>query len=378
MILGAMNIIERRFPGTEFHFISANPEVESWYLKQGPFNVCIQKREANHLQLTRQMLRIAHATDAVVAVWGDAFVTASPHNLCRKAFIYKLCRKPLVMFTASVGPFVSGWRTCLTKAGLGCFDIITLREPNTLQFVNRLGLNACVYPDTAYAWPAADSRRAEEILQEEGVPSANGIVGLNISMLLHHIYQLQSNESSYEDAMCILIEHLRLLTGKHLILLPHQIYYPGYKASKRLLESRDGDDRIACQWVYDRLRNKTGVSLIKGDYTAAEYKSLMRKCEMFAGGRMHAVVGAVSTGTPSLVMQYSHKAEGVMRMIGMEDYTWNIQSGIEDCKTRINQLWEKRHAVRSRLSSEIPSQIEGAFSLGDVLAEVIKSWSIGR
>lgn len=374
MILGAMNIIERRFPGTRFLFISSNPAVESWYLKQGAFNVDIQKRETGQFRLARQMLATARSADAVVTVWGDAFVTAAPHTLYRKAFIYRLSRKPLVMFTASIGPFAPGWRTWLTRRGLLCFDALSLREPNTLRFVESLGVkDGRVYPDTAYGWPAADPERAKAILRRENVPLEGGIVGVNISMLLHHIYRHQNTETSYEEAMCRLIDHLRALTRKHLILLPHQIYCPGYDAPQGLLESRDGDDRIACQWVYDRLQDKTGVSLIRGDYTAAEYKAIMRQCEIFLGGRMHSVVGAVSTGTPSLVMQYSHKAEGVMNMLGMSEYVWDIRSGIEACKQKVNRLWDNRREVRESLARQMALHIEGAFALGAVLDEVIRA-----
>ena len=86
---------------------------------------------------------------------------------------------------------------------------------------------------------------------------------------------------------------------------------------------------------------------------------------------MHSVVGAVSTGTPSLVMQYSHKAGGVMQMVGMEDYVWDIQTELEECNVRVKHLWENRQTIRDRLAEVMPSQIDGAFALADVLASTL-------
>jgi colanic acid/amylovoran biosynthesis protein len=372
MMLGAMKIIERKFPGSEYHFISGNPDVESWYLKQGDFKISIQKRKANQLQKIYQFISMARKVDVIVTVWGDAFAQISPHLLWRKAFIFKHSHKPLIMFTATIGPFSNGWRNLLAKKGLTYFDAITVREPNTLNFLKSLGIDSAqVYPDTAYAWPVASDERAREILQQENVQAANGIVGLNISILLHHIFKNKNTLTTYEEAMCQLIYHLQSHTGMHVILLPHQIYYPGYDAPKSLLESKDGDDRIACEWVYKSLMDKSGISIIKGCYTVSEYKAIMKQCEIFIGGRMHSVVGAVSTGTPSIVMQYSHKAKGVMKMIGMEDYVWNIKNSIEDCKLKVNKLWTNRFDVRNQLSKTIPAHIEGSFSLGEVLSKVM-------
>ena len=85
-----------------------------------------------------------------------------------------------------------------------------------------------------------------------------------------------------------------------------------------------------------------------------ELKGIIKGSEVFIGGRMHTIIGAISTATPSLIMQYSHKAGGMMRFLNMEEYLWDIEDSYEFLQQKTKLLWETRFLIREKLNKELP------------------------
>ena len=135
--------------------------------------------------------------------------------------------------------------------------------------------------------------------------------------------------------------------------------------------SFDGDDRIAADLILERLADRTGTYVLRGDYSPAEYKGVLKRCELFVGGRMHAVIGAVSAGTPAAIMQYSHKASGVREMLDLAEYVWNCRAPVAELLQVLDRLWNDRQAVRNRLAATMPELVARAYRLGDVMAEAL-------
>lgn len=362
MILGAMNIVAQKYPTATFVLISTKPDLEAIYLNQSKHNVEILPRSKNRLLKFMQIRQVIKSVDIVVTVYGDAFITSPSFLLFFKAMNLKKKKLPLIMFTASIKPSIIGWQGLLTKMGLALFDELTFREPATKTLVARLGIsNANVYSDTAYAWPACDDRRINKIFKDEAIPIVGSYVGINTSMLLYHEFNKRRIAQSYVDLICKLIHYFQGKYGLKVLLIPHQLCYDGTPLIE--IESRDGDDRLICKRILGALADSNEVYTFKGFYSAADYKGIISKCELFVGGRMHSVIAGVATLTPSLLMQYSHKAMGVMEMLDMTEYLWDIEAGSDDLFCKVDKLWNNRLSVTEQLKLTIPKQINSAFDL---------------
>ena len=60
-----------------------------------------------------------------------------------------------------------------------------------------------------------------------------------------------------------------------------------------------------------------------------QVKSYISKCHFFIGSRMHATVGAVSCGIPTLPLAYSRKFKGVFNTIGYY-YTFDLKENTNE------------------------------------------------
>jgi colanic acid/amylovoran biosynthesis protein len=374
-IIGSMQIIAKCFNNTEFVMLSSFPELEKNYLDKEPYNVKIVKRSNSQLGTIRQILSVTKEVDFVVSAWGDGYITTPSHKLINKTFILKLRGKPLILFPSSLGPFQGKLKSYISKKGLSKFDKIMARDTVTFRFFKGLGLkNIYLIPDTAFILDPADENSIQEIFLKENVKNVdNSMIGLNVSQLLNCLFKDKLG-LNYAKFISEIVIYLHGNFKKHILLVPHQIYPVclNYMRSKSQM-SYDGDDRCAIMEVMEYIRDKEIATPLKGEYSAREYKGIINKCEIFIGGRMHSIIAAISLGIPSVIMQYSHKAQGVMDMLGMEEYVWDIKSTKEELLSKINKAWYSRDVLRNDLKYRVVKIKDEVWKAGDLLKETISS-----
>lgn len=372
LILGCLQILHRRFPDAQFILLSGQPAQEHRYLDATGLDIEVIPRSPTQWGTWRQLREILGRADVVASAWGDGYVGQPSWRLLQKALLLKRAGVPLILVTASLGPFRGGLDAWCARRGLALFDALTVRDANTQRHVQDLGFgNVPCLPDTGFVLAPAPEAAVAEILRRENVPAGEPFVGVNASILLHHRFPARHGRP-YAEVMAQLLDHLRRTTQRPILLIPHQIYpagFPGLTPEIRL--SPDGDDRAAADLVLQALPQREGVFALRGDYSPAEYKGVLKRCETFIGGRMHAVIGAVSAGVPSGIMQYSHKAAGTMETLQLLDYVWDCRAPATELLRVASRLWTDRAAVRARLAATMPGIVAQAWQIGDVLAAAL-------
>lgn len=77
-----------------------------------------------------------------------------------------------------------------------------------------------------------------------------------------------------------------------------------------------------------------------------EVKGYISKCQFFIGSRMHATIGAVSCGIPTLPLAYSRKFKGVYNNIGY-DYTMDLKANTStEILNKLSSMLENIEAVK--------------------------------
>lgn len=372
LILGCLQILHRRFPDATFLLLSSRPAQEHHYLDATGLEIEYVPRADSQWGTWRQLRGILRRVEAVACAWGDGYVGQPARRLLQKTLLLKRTGVPLILVTSSLGPFRNGPDAWCARRGLALFDVLTVRDLNTQRHVQNLGLqNVHCLPDTAFVLEPAPENAVNGILRREGLPAGGQFVGVNASILLHHRFPALQGQP-YAPIMARLLDQLRQTTQLPILLVPHQIYPAGFAGLTPAIRlSADGDDRAAAELVLQALPERDGIYTLGGDYSPAEYKGILKRCEMFIGGRMHAVISAVSAGTPSGIMQYSHKAAGVMEMLELTDYVWDCRAPFQDLGAMAARLWENREALRSRLAARMPDFTARAHRVGDLLAEVL-------
>jgi len=383
LILGAIEILRRKFTDAKFTFLCKYPEHERIYLEQMDFNFETVYRSHNQLIAACQFRKIAKASDIVVSAWGDGFITHPPHRMYRKAYFLKTKDTPLALFTSSMGPFApSGHKRWLAKAALEKYDYVSVRDTITYKYLKDLGIdNVEMIPDTAFALKPCPSERVDEIFEIENIPKEKPFVGLNLG--IQFMKFCEKNEIDFVEICIKVIERIRKVHKCSVILIPHQLLYEQYDYSdipQSTFELRD--DRYPIKKVWDALDSHDDIYCLDNVYTCSELKGIIGRSEVFLCQRIHPSVASTSQCVPTAILHYTHKAKGMMDLIGKAEYVWYPKNlpyeNQQDTSTKglldmVDQLWEGRYQYRKDLQNIMPRIIDKTFSLGDRVGEIVNN-----
>lgn len=364
-IISGMQLISKKIPDAEFILLSVDPVVDNNFLKHTKINYKLIKRHVSKIGTWIQVRKLLKTVDVVVSSWGDAYISTPPHVLFRKALMLRRKSLPLILFTSSIGPFSEGYKKILAVKGLNFFDILTVRDSITYEYFKKLKLkNVKLVHDSAFALEPESEENVRVILDKSGLKEAK-YIGLNISVLMYNLFKDSGRDYSRE--MADYASWLNYRFDLPIVLVPHQIYPKCFQFSKEQYQSKGGDDRFAISKVLELTSENKKIIGLLGEYTPMEMKGVIKGSEIFIGGRMHSVIAAVSTATPSLIMQYSHKAGGMMKFLKLEQNLWDINEPSEILRKKTEDLWSDKNRIREKLSMELPSILIEVNNLADLI-----------
>jgi len=383
LIGGAIEILRRKFKGAEYIFFCKYPVHERMYLDQMDFDYEIVNRSHNQYIAAYQYRKLAKASNVVFSAWGDGFITYPPHMMYRKAFCVRTKSTPLTLCSSSMGPFApSGPKRWLVKSALEKYDYLSVRDTITYKYVKGLGIDRVeMIPDTAFALKSCSSERVNEIFEIEKIPQDKPFVGFNLG--IEFMRFCEKNEIDFIKICVDVINRFRKTYKCAVVLIPHQYLYEHYDyGSVPNLVFKSHDDRYPIQRVLGALDSLDDIYSLKNIYTCSELKGVIGAMEVFICNRIHPSVASVSQYVPTAILHYTHKARGMMDLIGKAEYVWypkNLPNEKEqDISTKgllemIDRLWEDRFQYRQDLQQIMPEIINRTFSLGDRVGELINN-----
>ena len=228
---------------------------------------------------------------------------------------------PLILLPQKLGPFRDPANRAEAVAILRRAAAVWVRDADSLAFLagalgpdfdparHRLGV------DMAVALPAVrpaelDPAVARWLDPDRGFP----VAGINVSGLLCNDAARARRDFGLADAHPAQVEAIAcgLLATKpdlRLLLVPH-VHRPEGDAESDLGAARALVARLG-HLATDR------VAVLGGRANAMELKWVLSRLDWFAGARMHATIGAFSSGVPTLGLGYSDKARGVFAECGI-------------------------------------------------------------
>ncbi|MGA4578918.1 polysaccharide pyruvyl transferase family protein [Limisphaera sp. VF-2] len=268
-----------------------------------------------------------------------------------------LVKGSLVHFPQTYGPYGRRWTRWLARYLLRRAPVVLARDRESQRVAQELvgeKPEVRLSPDVAFALEARAPRRIEtdppleegrEVLTLGGV----GPIGLNVNGLMYNGGYTRKNMFELKlDYVALLPRLIEALFQEHsgeLWLIPHTYAPP---------ESVESDPE-ACRRVRAALPPalQARVRIVTGEYDCHEIKGVIGLCGLFIGSRMHACLGALSQGIPTVGIAYSRKFAGVFESVGMRDWVIDGRTtGEAEAVARVMELYRQREGVRDRLALE--------------------------
>ncbi len=264
---------------------------------------------------------------------------------------------PLVLLPQTYGPFQDPGLRAIAEAAVAGARMAWARDEKSFVALkelcgesfdpekHRVGVDlAFGLPPTTPATPILEDKAASWLGEVQGA------VGLNVSGLIYldpnAAKERYGFKADYKELMHGLVREL-IERGERVVLVPHVLEPKGNVES----------DPEACAQVMQAMSatEQEHISILKPPYTAAEVKSVLGRLKWFCGTRMHATIGALSSGVPTGAVAYSLKFQGVFETCDQAAGVTDPRArGTQDALESLMQSYLDRAAAKGRLDLALP------------------------
>jgi len=322
-----------------------------WTVKRIVFGIArrLGIGQGTPLPLKRSLL---NDIDVMLSIGGDNY-TLSPDNRMQfyTAQLMSLGEKALtqgkkyVLWGASVGSFESNAHAKkIFTRHLQKVSSITVREMITLNYLKSLGCvnNVALVADPAFLMPPAVD---VPILKKDN----KLFIAINFSPLsINHVFSRNQQEfKKMKNVLVACLYKLLEIRDINILLVPHVIPFSGVS----------NDDYSLLQNVYSEMSNlEDRVTLLPRDLGGPKTKAILSQCDAVVSARMHCCIAAISAGVPTLFIQYSQKALGMVRYVyGNDDWCIHLQDlSPEKLHRKIVAMLENRQEISTMLKGARP------------------------
>jgi colanic acid/amylovoran biosynthesis protein len=281
---------------------------------------------------------------------GDSFTTIYGFRRMLRHSLHKmpaiLLGKSIFLFPQTIGPFHSLFSKVVARYILNRASLIFTREPYSTMLVKDIVRESTKVIEASDMAFLMEPELVEYHLLEEHP----GFVGVNISGLLYFLEDGSRDfgwtRDSYRQLMSEVVTHFAQELEKDVLLIPHVrgegVRSDDLRASQELRASlpRNVQDRV---FVVEEL------------FSAPQLKYVVSQAEFFIGTRMHACIAALSSLVPVMAISYSHKFDGILQQLGMEDLTCNPRrTSIHKMASTVYHNHQNREQIRARLEQSVP------------------------
>lgn len=272
--------------------------------------------------------------------------------------------KPVMVWSATIGPYQNRFLRHLASYVLNKVDIITLREEHSRNYLQRLGIvkpRIELSADLAFLLEPISAERVSAILEDEKIiPDSKPLIGVAPTAMMHPLLKQQQYIQLMVELSDFLIEDLNAT----LVYITHTY-----------------QDKPITEAISQHVKNKHKVRVIPV-LSSAELKGIIGICDIFIGSRFHALVASTSLAIPSLGMAaYSrNKFHGIIgEMMGQEKYLLDVDDGFEydaflaELKSKAKDLWKNRDSIAENLKERAKIAKEQALLNGNLIRELLDS-----
>jgi len=250
-------------------------------------------------------------------------------------------KTPYILGPQTYGPyksaFVRNWAKWIIKKAARVYT----RDEQSKQVAEQLSSrDILLTTDVAFALPY----ERKEIGTEGKIK-----IGFNPSGLLWAGGYTQDNQFgltlNYQEYCWKVCEELSRDSRYEVFLIPHVGTMSGSESEELQhkddsLESEDGleNDSAVCKLIKKRY---SAMKILDGISTPMDVKGYIAAMDVFIGARMHATIGAFSSGVVTIPVSYSRKFEGLYDSLGY-DYLIHARDASTDeaVKKTLEYVWQ--------------------------------------
>ncbi|MGR6837139.1 polysaccharide pyruvyl transferase CsaB [Syntrophomonas erecta] len=207
----------------------------------------------------------------------------------------KLLRKPVIFYAQGVGPINRRYSKLLMRWIANQVDIITLRDDDSLQLLQRIGVTrppTLVTADPVFTLQPGeqDEHTMKKLLEQVGIHSSS-LVGVSVRQW--------TPLEGYQTRLASLLDRL-VRTGLQVVFIPME--YPA--------------DIAESVKVSHLMQEKSLV--LDRQFSSQEHLALISHLHLMIGMRLHSLIFAASQQIPFLGISYDPKIDAFLKLFNLK------------------------------------------------------------
>ncbi len=260
----------------------------------------------------------------------------------------------------------------LTKFVLNRVDLITTREPLSIDVIKSLDIKTPTYLTSDYSFLLNENTKkmGETMLKDIGVPlTKKPIIGINLKtwasgFMSNFAAKASLSEiQSYKNVFVKVIERIIEQTGATIVLFPMDY-------------STHTDDRKISKEIKLKIIEgiSTQVFVISREYQPEQIKSMISVMDAIIGTRFHSILFAFMMKIPFISIGYMQKNSGFMKMTELEDFLIDFSKiNTEQIVNSTLKLLNERKYIVRRIDEKLPNFKKQALKNIQFIDELLKT-----
>jgi len=273
-----------------------------------------------------------------------------------------LVGSPVVKCAQALGPFESLLNRLAARLVLPRVSEIVARGEGTLMNLSRLGLKK-VTPgaDLAFLMDVGEAAGVEALRVVEDL-GGRPFICISPSSVLRGYCRRDGID--YVEHMARICDELVSSFDLDLVIIPHSAR-PGRPESRM-------NDIPVCLEIASAMKNGSRVTLVDRSISPAALRSLIGHSVVLVTSRFHAMISALATSTPAVILGWGHKYEEVLDSFGLKDWVIPYRALPDlDLTERVDRAIRYRDEIARQIAAHLPEvESQSAVSI-TALAHVV-------
>ncbi|MBN1602392.1 MAG: polysaccharide pyruvyl transferase family protein [Chitinispirillaceae bacterium] len=319
-------------------------------LRRHDIDHAVSSRKLSVPEITPEIEKL----DVLILGGGGILYDADAHIYLREAVI--ACDKniPVMIYAVGAGPLKEPLVQEHVRAALNNVDTLTVRDRRSQQILEESGVQRQILVTADPALLLKPEPIDYQRLRREGFSCRKHIVGMSVREVGAAAPDLQ--EEHYHGLLANAADYMIERFDADILFIP--------------MEPRTFDLQHS-HAVIARMLRPQHASVLQGTYTSGQLLSILKRCKLVVGMRLHFLIFSAIQGIPFVALPYSPKVVGFLDDMQMEMPPINyVNEG--RLMAYIDKSWDQRDELRTRIQTMLPVLQKRAMQNNAILMDMIR------
>lgn len=329
-ILHAMVEPFRDLP-VEITVLSRNPEDT---LKRHDVDRAVPVRELTREEAREEIRRL----DLLILGGGGILYDGGVHNYLRIVTLAHELDVATMVYAISAGPLEDRATQKAVRGALERAAIVTVRDRHARALLEEIGVKREIIVTADPALLLEAEPLPDGALEREGLDVENKLVGVSVrepgpaapDIDVEHYHDLLANAADF------MIDRL----NARIVFVPME---------------RNREDLQHSHAVVARMQHAACATIVEGEYSAGQLRSLIGNFEFAVGMRLHFLIIAALEGVPFIPLPYATKVKGFIEDLGIHGVQPLQRLSAGPLLAHLDRSWDLRDELRGRIRDQLPA-----------------------